>query len=88
MVAHTRAIVLREESLSPGSARNILGPTTADCTKAACYYLNMSELWRFVTEVLKYWQAYVTSGIITAIVNVGERLTGRSLPKKVYGAIF
>jgi septal ring factor EnvC (AmiA/AmiB activator) len=44
----------------------------------------MSFLWM----VFSKWQGYVTGGGITALLVVGERLAGKTLPKKVFVAIF
>jgi hypothetical protein len=50
--------------------------------------LMVSEIARFIWAVLSHWQAYATGGVVTGIVNVVERLSGKTLPKKAYALIF
>ena len=47
----------------------------------------MSEFWEFIKAVFSHWQAYVTGGGITAILQVWERLTGKSLSKRTYAIL-
>ena len=48
----------------------------------------LGELWRFIVGVIGYWQAYASGGVVTAIIALGERVTGRSLPKAAYLSVF
>src|SRR6266446_496733 len=47
----------------------------------------MGELWEFIKAVFSHWQAYVTGGGITAVLQVWERLTGHSLSKRTYAVL-
>lgn len=46
------------------------------------------DIGRFVLAVVGHWQSYATGGVITGVIAVVERLSGKTLPKKAYGAIF
>jgi hypothetical protein len=46
------------------------------------------ELWTFVVAVVSHWQGYATGGVITGLIAVIERLSGKQLSKKAYAAIF
>jgi hypothetical protein len=48
----------------------------------------LREIGQFGVAVLSHWQAYVTGGTVTGIIAVTERLSGKSLPKKAYAAVF
>ena len=47
-----------------------------------------TELLLFVKVYLSNWQSYATGGVITGLISVGERLSGKSLSKKRYFLIF
>jgi hypothetical protein len=52
----------------------------------------MHSLWRdlfiFLISYLSHWQSYATGGVLTGLIAVFERLSGKQLTKKVYAAIF
>jgi hypothetical protein len=48
----------------------------------------ISDLFLFIYTVLSYWQAYVTGGVITAVVGIFERLTDTRLAKRAYVWLF
>jgi hypothetical protein len=48
----------------------------------------LRDIGQFIVAVVSHWQAYVTGGVVTGLVSVGERLTGKTLPNKVYAAVF
>jgi len=47
-----------------------------------------SEFLTFLWSFVSHWQSYATGGAVTGLIGVGERLWGKSLPKKVYFFIF
>jgi hypothetical protein len=46
------------------------------------------EIGTFIVAVISHWQGYATGGVITGLIGVGERLSGKQLSKKAYAAIF
>jgi len=52
----------------------------------------MHSLWRdlfvFLISYLSHWQSYATGGVVTGLIAVFERLSGKQLTKKMYAAIF
>jgi hypothetical protein len=52
----------------------------------------MHSLWRdlfaFLISYLSHWQSYATGGVVTGLIAVVERLSGKQLTKKMYAAIF
>jgi hypothetical protein len=47
-----------------------------------------SDLLVFLWAYLSHWQSYATGGVVTGIIAVFERLSGKQLPKKAYAWIF
>jgi hypothetical protein len=47
-----------------------------------------NDLLDFVISYLSHWQSYATGGVITGVIVVAERLSGKQLTKKVYAIIF
>ena len=47
-----------------------------------------SDLLNFFLSYLSHWQSYATGGVITGVIAVAERLSGKQLTKKVYATIF
>jgi hypothetical protein len=47
-----------------------------------------SDFFVFTWAVLSHWQSYVTGGVMTGLIGVIERLSGKQLPKRVYLSIF
>ena len=48
----------------------------------------VQELGLFLWAVIAHWQSYVTGGVVTAGVNVYERIKGSNIPWRWYIAIF
>jgi hypothetical protein len=48
----------------------------------------MSEIGLFLWAVLAHWQSYVTGGFITAVLGIYERKTDKTIPWRLYVAIF
>jgi hypothetical protein len=46
------------------------------------------DVFDFFVAYLSHWQSYATGGVVTGVIAVGERLSGKQLPKKVYATIF
>jgi hypothetical protein len=47
-----------------------------------------SDLLYFLWSVISHWQSYATGGVVTGLIGVTERLSGKQLPRKVYALIF
>jgi hypothetical protein len=48
----------------------------------------LSDILAFIWAVLSHWQSYATGGVVTGLIGVVERLSGKQLPKKLYLSIF
>jgi hypothetical protein len=47
-----------------------------------------SDIIVFAIAVVSHWQGYVTGGAVTGLVALVERLSGWTMPKKVYAALY
>jgi hypothetical protein len=57
-------------------------------TAYPCAMETVHNIAYFTIAVLKHWQSWVTGSVVTGLIAVFERLTGKSLSKRAYGAIF
>ena len=48
----------------------------------------LEDVFRFAATVVMHWQAYVTGGVVSALVGVIERLSDWHMPKKYYAWLF
>jgi hypothetical protein len=46
------------------------------------------DIGRFTVGVISHWQGYATGGVVTAIIGIVERLSGKQLGKRAYASIF